>query len=53
MPSAFVEREIGSRARSISFVDDPGLLPQGFFTIRKKASLVHRLGRKLRSLTPV
>ena len=52
MPPAFVEREIGSLARSISFVDDPGLLPQGFFTVRKKASLVQRLGRKLRSLTP-
>jgi len=52
MPPAFVEREIGALARSIAFVDDPGLLPQGFFTVRKKASLVQRARRKLRSLVP-
>jgi len=51
MPPAFVEREIGALAAAITFVDDPGLLPQGFFTVRKKASLAQRIGRKLRNLT--
>jgi len=52
MPPAFVERQIGGLAQSVAFVDDPGLLPQGFFTVRKHASLAQRIGRKLRSLTP-
>ncbi|MBB5864295.1 class I SAM-dependent methyltransferase [Xanthomonas sp. 3058] len=52
MPPAFVEREIGSLAQTIEFVDDPSLLPQGFFTVRKKASVAQRIRRKLRTLAP-
>ncbi|MDC8745787.1 class I SAM-dependent methyltransferase [Xanthomonas campestris] len=50
MPPAFVQREIGNLAEPVAFVDDPSLLPQGFFTVRKRASLVQRVGRKLRAL---
>jgi len=50
MPPAFVQRQIGGLAQSVAFVDDPSLLPQGFFTVRKNASFAQRVGRKLRSL---
>lgn len=48
MPPAFVQREIGDQAATIGFSDDPGVLPQGVFTIRKSASLVQRVMRRLR-----
>ncbi|UXA47618.1 class I SAM-dependent methyltransferase [Xanthomonas prunicola] len=50
MPPAFVEREIGPLAESVTFVDDPSVLPQGYFTVRKHADLAQRIARKLRSL---
>lgn len=52
MPPAFVEREIGHLAQSVAFVDDPDVLPQGYFTVRKQASLAQRIGRTMRSLAP-
>jgi ubiquinone/menaquinone biosynthesis C-methylase UbiE len=36
MPPAFVERSIGHLADSIQFVDDPSVLGQGYFVIRKR-----------------
>ncbi|CEE55469.1 S-adenosylmethionine-dependent methyltransferase (fragment) [Xanthomonas citri pv. citri] len=50
MPPAFVEREIGPLAESVAFVDDPSVLPQGYFTVRKHANLAQRIARKLRSM---
>lgn len=51
MPPAFVEREIGHSARIISFVEATEELPQGVFTVRKRASLASHVARKLRMLT--
>jgi ubiquinone/menaquinone biosynthesis C-methylase UbiE len=50
MPPAFVQREIGHLALSIDFVDDPNVLPQGVFTVRKRASVVQRAVRRLRAV---
>ncbi|WOB25734.1 MULTISPECIES: class I SAM-dependent methyltransferase [Xanthomonas] len=50
MPPAFVERQIGPLAESVAFVDDPSVLPQGYFVVRKHANLAQRIARKLRSL---
>lgn len=48
MPPAFVDREIGHVARSIRFFDEPELLEQGFFIVRKKQALPARILRKFR-----
>ncbi|MBB6187492.1 class I SAM-dependent methyltransferase [Rhodanobacter sp. MP7CTX1] len=48
MPPAFVKREIGHVARSIRFFDEPEVLEQGFFIVRKKQALPARILRKLR-----
>jgi ubiquinone/menaquinone biosynthesis C-methylase UbiE len=50
MPPAFVQREIGHLARSVAFTDDPDLLEQGFFIVRKKEPFSRRVIRKLRSM---
>ncbi|HHA2675102.1 class I SAM-dependent methyltransferase [Stenotrophomonas maltophilia] len=49
MPPAFVEREIGRLAQSISFIEATEQLPQGVFTIRKPATFAQRAVRKLRA----
>ena len=50
MPPAFVQREIGALADAVSFVDDPGVLPQGVFTVRKKATFAQKAVGRLRAL---
>ncbi|EKT4098562.1 class I SAM-dependent methyltransferase [Stenotrophomonas maltophilia] len=49
MPLAFVEREIGHKARFISFLEATLELPQGVFSVRKCASITRRAMLKLRS----
>jgi ubiquinone/menaquinone biosynthesis C-methylase UbiE len=52
MPPAFLERQIGEHAAWINFTEATEALPQGVFSIRKKASLGTRVARRLSALLP-
>jgi trans-aconitate methyltransferase len=52
MPPAFLERQIGQHAVWIHFTEATDALPQGVFSIRKKASLGTRVARRLSALLP-